>query len=126
MKKAFFAAAALAAAGVPTVVAIVMHFGCCALPFHQMAHKLMPLCHAAMNAMAGDEHREAPANPTMKPAPVKRITGVSPSTTSLASITAQPTDPIVTPAAYRSFISQGALRCDRDVGLHLLVETFRI
>src|SRR4051812_4860848 len=105
MKKAFFAAAALAAAAVPTVVAIVMHFGCCALPFHQMAHKRMPLCHVAMNAMAGDEHREAPANPTLKPAPVKRITGVSPSTTRLASLAAQHTGPIATPAAYRSFIA---------------------
>ena len=122
MRRAFLAAAALAAAAVPTVVAIVMHFGCCALPFHRMAHKLMPLCHVAMNAMAGDEHREAP----VKPAPVKRITGVSPSATRLASLSARHIDPIVTPAAYRSFISQGALRCDRDVGLHVLVETFRI
>jgi hypothetical protein len=28
--------------------------------------------------------------------------------------------------AYRDFITHGAVRCDRDVGLHLLVETFRI
>jgi hypothetical protein len=122
MRRAFLAAAGLAAAAVPTVVAIVMHFGCCALPFHKMAHKLMPLCHVAMNAMAGDEHREAPVKPT----PVKRITGVSPSSPRVISITAQRHDPIATPAAYRSFIAQGALRCDRDVGLHLLVETLRV
>lgn len=122
MRRAFFAVAALAAAAVPTVVAIVLHFGCCALPFHQMAHKLMPLCHLAMNAMAGDEHREAPVKPT----PVKRLTGVSPSSPRAISLTATRVDPIATPAAYRSFIAQGALRCDRDVGLHLLVETLRV
>ena len=122
MRRAFFAVAALTAAAVPTVVAIVLHFGCCALPFHKMAHKLMPLCHVAMNAMAGDEHQKTPVKPT----PVKRITGVSPSSTRAISLTANRVDPIATPAAYRSFIAHGALRCDRDVGLHVLVETFRI
>src|SRR5436189_1566666 len=76
MKKAFFAAAALAAAGVPTVVAIVMHFGCCALPFHQMAHKLMPLCHAAMNAMAGDGPRILAITRRLKRPPLHRTNGV--------------------------------------------------
>ncbi len=28
--------------------------------------------------------------------------------------------------AYRSFITLGAVRCDRDVGLHVLVATFLI
>jgi len=29
-------------------------------------------------------------------------------------------------SAYRSFITLGAVRCDQDVGLHVLVETFLI
>jgi hypothetical protein len=44
----------------------------------------------------------------------------------LASIALeQRLDPIAV-TGYRSFISHGAVRCDRDVGLHVLVETFRI
>ena len=93
------------------------------LPFHGVVHKLMPLCNIVMNAVT-DHHDET--TPPAKHEPVKRVTGVAPSAFRVVSLTVQRADPIASPAAYRSFMSLGAMRCDRDVGLHLLVETFRI
>jgi hypothetical protein len=51
----------------------------------------------------------------------------SPRTIRLAVVMSQPEAVTAfAPAAYRSFVTLGAVRCDQDVGLHVLVETFRI
>jgi hypothetical protein len=121
MRRAFIIAAWIAGTTVPLLVATVFYFGCCVLPFHRVIHDVAPLCHMATSAPQSDDHHPVPP-----PNPVKRITGVAPSAIRLASIAAQRFDPLPRPVSYRDFITHGAVRCDRDVGLHLLVETFRI
>ncbi len=110
-------------------MATVFVVGCCVLPFHNVVHKLMPVCEMAMNVIRGDapeehEHDAAPARE--KQEPVQRIATTLPNVFRLATSTAERTLVHATTAGYRSFITLGAMRCDRDVGLHVLVETFLI
>jgi hypothetical protein len=115
---------------VPLLVATVFLFGCCVLPFHGVMHKLMPLCELAVSFARGDsgedEHDAVPP-PARKQEPVKRIATEVPGVFRLAA--AVQITRVLTPVAatgHRSFITLGAVRCDRDVGLHVLVETFLI
>lgn len=132
MKRRTIAAIWITGSTVPLLLATVFVFGCCVLPFHQIAHKLMPICEAAATMMRGDhaahEHHDATSAPAReKQEPVKRFATEVPQVFRLAVATAAA--PAGSPAAasgYRSFITLGAVRCDRDVGLHVLVETFLI
>ncbi len=129
MKRALVAAAWIGGSTVPLVAATVFLFGCCVLPFHGVIHKLMPLCEMAANVMRGDhgdhDHETTPAR--QKEEPVKRIATESPETFPLFAPSPRPEALTSSaPAAYRSFLTLGAMRCDQDVGLHVLVETFRI
>lgn len=118
----------------PFLLATVFLVGCCVLPFHRVVHKLMPLCEMAASVMRGDhaadghEHDAVPPEPAReKKEPVKRIATEVPDAFRLSATTASRR--IIAPTAttaYRSFISLGAVRCDHDVGLHVLVETFLI
>jgi hypothetical protein len=129
MKRRAVAALWITGATVPLLMATVLVVGCCALPFHHVVHKLMPICDMALSVMRGGSDADAvPASPSReKQEPVKRIATEVPHAFRLARVM---TESGVTAAAmatsYRSFITLGAMRCDRDVGLHLLVETFLI
>ena len=73
------------------------------------------------------QHDATPPPAREKQEPVKRIATEVPEVFRLASLTG--TAPAGAPDAatgYRSFITLGAVRCDRDVGLHVLVESFLI
>lgn len=109
------------------LLATVWVMGCCALPFHAAMHEAMPVCHAMMNREASSSQPQAPASERQEP--VKRMIA---SLTSAAHASAQP---LATRADsprlqvlndHRNVISLGAVRCDQDVGLHVLVDTFRI
>src|SRR5438132_1090981 len=131
MKRTFVAAAWIAGSTIPLLVATVFVFGCCVLPFHGMIHRLMPLCQVAAGIMSGDHHNGAAAPMPMpareKQEPVKRLfTEVAIAFVVARSIDQPRTATPTAAAAYRSFISLGATRCDQDVGLHLLIETFLI
>jgi hypothetical protein len=128
MKRTAIAAAWLLGATVPLLGGVVFVFGCCVLPFHAYIHKAMPFCHVAIGMMTGEEHdaaqRQVPAPKKQEPAP--RMTTELPRTFQLsmtASSEGLARNPIT---AYRNFVSLGAVRCDRDVGLHLLIATFLI
>lgn len=134
-RRRLIAAAWITGSTVPFLLATVFLVGCCVLPFHQVMHKLMPLCEMAASVMRGDhgpdghDHDDAvpPAPTREKQEPVKRIATQVPVAFRLASLA--PAERSVNPTAttaYRSFISLGAVRCDSDVGLHVLVETFLI
>ncbi len=126
MRSTAIAAAWIAGTTVPLVAALVFVFGCCVLPFHGYIHKAMPLCHMAMDVLAGEHggHHDGAQQPLparAKQEPVKRMATEVPRSFQLAELSsvhhaATPTDT----TTYRSFISLGALRCDQDVGLHLL------
>lgn len=129
MKRKAIAAAWIAGTTVPLLLATVFLVGCCVLPFHQIAHKLMPICEMAANVIRGDhaEHEATPPPAREKQEPVKRIATEVPNLFRLAALAGEPR--AIAPTAttgYRSFITLGAMRCDRDVGLHVLVETFLI
>ncbi|HVE70522.1 MAG TPA: hypothetical protein VNI54_04070 [Thermoanaerobaculia bacterium] len=132
MKRKAIAAAWIAGTTVPLLLATVFLVGCCVLPFHQIAHKLMPICEMAANVIRGDhdahDHEATPPAPAReKQEPVKRIATEVPNLFRLAAVAGEPR--AIAPTAttgYRSFITLGAVRCDRDVGLHALVESFLI
>lgn len=128
MKRTAFAVAWILGSTLPLLAATVFLFGCCVLPFHQVMHKLMPICELAMTVMRGDDGEDHDATPArQKEEPVKRIATSMPQTFRL---TMSPATAAVfataSETALRSFVSLGAVRCDQDVGLHVLVETFRI
>jgi len=131
MRRKIIAAAWIAGATGPLLLATVFVFGCCVLPFHKVMHKLMPICQMAASMMRGDDPAGSPDEAVpparAKQEPIKRIVTVVPDGIRLTAISA--THRIVAPnatTAYRSFITLGAIRCDRDVGLHVLGETFLI
>jgi hypothetical protein len=128
MRRAAIALAIVAGTLVPAFVATAWLFGCCVLPFHHAIHRLVPLCRIAI-AMAHDADRtDRQASST----PQKKQRTAQPPATELArasrALFAPRSFPVVSlsPAAYRSFITLGAIRCDRDVGLHTLFATFLI
>ena len=124
----------LAGLAVPSALAAVFVFGCCVLPFHHYLHGAMPLCHVASEVLTGhhdgDEHgAEHPATP---PPSRERLSLSSQSV--MTPVTAHLFAPhnSVTRSLeqarvdLRSLISLGAVRCENDVGLLLLLTTFRI
>jgi len=126
MRRTLIAVAWLFGTTVPLLAAVVFYFGCCVLPFHAYIHKALPLCHMAVAVMSG-EHQQQPMPAREKQEPVKRMATNLPRTLPLAALA--PLRRVSTPidaSAYRSFISLGALRCDQDVGLHLLTGTLLI
>jgi hypothetical protein len=126
MRRTAIAAAWIAGTTVPLVAALVFVFGCCVLPFHAYIHRAMPLCHLAMEVIVGGHGEHAGGAQQPLPAgerqePVKRIATNVPRSVQLAALSsAWRAVTAIDTSAYRSFISLGALRCDQDVGLHLL------
>lgn len=113
---------------IPSLVATVWLFGCCVLPFHRVMHRLVPLCRIATSqADHGDRSDQQPSTtPQAKQRPVSMVT--TEPTSYFAVPFAPHASPVITasPAAYRSFITLGAVRCDRDIGLHTLIAIFLI
>ena len=115
------------------MAALVFLFGCCVLPFHAYLHKAMPLCELAVGVISGehaDHHHDGAQQPLparAKQEPVKRIATDLPRAHYLADLSSELRAPTpIDTTAYRSYISLGAIRCDQDVGLHMLVNTFLI
>ena len=133
-RRRLIAAVWITGATVPFLVATVFLVGCCVLPFHAVMHKLMPICETAASIMRGDHGADGhdhdavpPPQGREKQETVKRVATEVPTLFRLAVVSEA--ERSVAPSAttaYRSFISLGATRCDRDVGLHVLVETFLI
>ncbi|MDP9361989.1 MAG: hypothetical protein M3P29_11110 [Acidobacteriota bacterium] len=131
MRRTAIAAAWIVGATVPLLAAVVFVFGCCVLPFHHVIHKAMPLCGLAADFIRGEHHdhhdKQQPLPAREKQEPVKRIaTGLPRSFQPGAMSSMRRAITAVDATAYRSFISLGAIRCDQDVGLHLLAGTLLI
>jgi len=134
MKRRLIAAAWITGATVPLFMATLFIVGCCVFPFHKALHKLMPLCDMAAGIMRGTQaadshdHDATPSSPAReKQEPVRRVATEVPQAFRPASLTAAAR--VMAPTAsssYRSFITLGAIRCDRDVGLQILFDTFLI
>jgi hypothetical protein len=132
MRRTAIAAAWVFGATVPLLASVVFVFGCCVLPFHRYIHKALPLCHLAVDFISGEQAAHQGASQPSMPArgkqePVKRIATAIPRSLQLAALSeVRGTPSPVDRSAYRSFIALGALRCDQDVGLHLLTGTLLI
>ena len=114
MRRFSIAVAWIAFACIPTVAISVLIFGCCALPFHRVIHRILPVCSGIMKTH--ESHTPTtPATVAAKSAPVVFARTVSKIATTIAPLTPRPV-PLL-----RSRIALGALRCDDDVGLHLLL-----
>jgi hypothetical protein len=119
VKRIFLAGLCFAGVAVPAMVTSVFVFGCCALPFHKTIHRLFPVCGGMVKALAPESHHDQTtppkgnANPSIAHAIfAKRL----PSFTFFSSPAA-----IVQPLRPIDRIAQSAMRCDDDVGLHLLL-----
>jgi hypothetical protein len=130
MRRTAIAAVWLIGTTVPLLAAAVFVFGCCVLPFHRTIHAAMPFCHAAIGVItghAGPKDAQQPLPARAKQEPASRIATTVPRS---AQVAAQPplwrAAAAMDAAAYRTFIAHGALRCDQDVGLHLLAGTLLI
>jgi hypothetical protein len=131
MRRTAIAAAWVIGATIPLLGAFVFVFGCCVLPFHGVIHKVLPLCDVAVGFMRGEHHgqrdQQTPVPAREKQEPVKRIATEMPRCFQLAAVSSAEQRVIASDAAsYRSFITLGAIRCDQDVGLHLLIATLLI
>jgi hypothetical protein len=130
MKRTAIAAAWIIGTTVPLLLAAVFIFGCCVLPFHGVMHKAMPLCDVAVDFIRGEHHHHAgdptPAPVREKQEPAKRVATELPRAFHLSLASSQRRVAPAAATAYRSFITLGAIRCDRDVGLHLLIATLLI
>lgn len=121
MTRRLIAAAWIFGAIAPLLMGALYLVGCCVLPFHGVMHNVVPLCHMATNGAADHDDAQTPARE-----PVRRIAGTLPYAKRVALVSVSTRLVAPRAAAYRSFIAYGALRCDQDVGLHVLVDTFRI
>jgi hypothetical protein len=132
MRRTVIAAAWIAGATIPLFVATIFLVGCCVFPFHGVIHRLMPVCHVAAALMSGHHHdsghdAQMPMPAREKQQPVKRLVSEAPQSVRLfARADAVTVNAAAAATAYRSFISLGATRCDRDIGLHLLLDIFLI
>jgi hypothetical protein len=113
-----------AAATVPVVAMSAFLFGCCALPFHRVLHRYLPICGSIVRFMTPDSHHEA--------TPDKVITKKHPPATIVTARThavpAWRTRQLPPAIAHRlrDQLSHGALRCDNDVGLLLFLAVMLI
>lgn len=124
----------LAGVVIPSTLAAMFVFGCCVLPFHRFLHGTAPLCHTAAGILAGhhdgDEHGDhhpATPPPAREKSSLSSPTVLTPNAVRLfltADGIRQQFD--VVRSGHRSVISLGATRCESDVGLQLLLTTFRI
>jgi hypothetical protein len=130
-RRTLIAAAWVLGATIPLVAATIFVFGCCVLPFHGLIDGTLPLCHLAADFMSGEHHDGDRAAQTSAPAREKQeagkrfVTELSQSFRILLAREPRRITPIAV-GGYRSFITLGAVLCDRDVGLHVLVVTFLI
>jgi hypothetical protein len=126
VKRVAIAAIWIASATIPLLLASVFLIGCCVLPFHGIVHKVLPMCHIAVAMLGGGHEREASVPAQQKEPPPKRIVSERIETFRVAAATHSERLVLTAATSYRSFITLGAIRCDRDVGLHVLVDTFLI
>lgn len=125
----------LLASSVPLVLAIVL-VGCCALPFHRLLHRVMPLCAMAVAALTAhhhgehDGHGEPPAAPAKRqdnPDAARLVWKSEARAPFLAPLASWTVHQAPREAARRSQVASSALRCDDDVGTRLaLLDTLLI
>jgi hypothetical protein len=118
MKQILLTGLCLAVVAVPALVTSVLVFGCCALPFHKTLHRLFPVCSGIVKVLVPESPRQETTPPRDRPKAsiahaifAKRLPSVAFFSSPAAAV--RPLRPI-------DRVAQSAMRCDDDVGLHLL------
>ena len=134
MRRRIIATAWIIGTTAPLLLAGAFIIGCCVLPFHGVLHKIMPLCQMAVSVIRGDHDRHDHEHEALPPAPagekreaVKQIATDLPLAFRFVGFVGG--SHLMTPSsstAHRSFITLGAVRCDEDVGLNIVLQIFRI
>ncbi len=112
MKRIWIAGIYIGGVTVPAVAMTLFLFGCCALPFHRVVHRFFPVCGGIVKMLTTPAHDDAiPSNAAPKPTIgkvifAKRLPGLAFDVVPLATAT--------------------PLRCDEDIGLHLLLTVLLI
>ena len=127
-RRIWIATAWLIGTTVPAAMMAVFLFGCCALPFHQYVHRALPLCGGIVKVLAhggaaSDEH--APATAPARKAPVAPVV-LTPSSAFVLALAPVTCVARASAPAPRDALAHGAVRCESDVGLHLLHASFLI
>lgn len=133
MSRRTLALTALVASALPLLAALLI-FGCCVLPFHKVVHAVVPLCHGAAELVAGTASGEpvdgAPASTPEAKRPLEMFKAIvrghstAGAMAVLADLVAQST--ALHRLAPRNAMSLGALRVDDDVGAQSLLSSFVI
>jgi hypothetical protein len=130
MSRRFVVVAWITVTTIPVLAAAVFCFACCVLPFHDAIHDLMPGCELAARLNRPDVDDQKAQQPFTAPEnqkPTKRPATVLSSGFRTPELSHEQRLFFASPLQhYRSFITLGAIRCDQDVGLHVLVKTFLI
>jgi hypothetical protein len=123
MKRIWIAGLCVAGVTIPVTLMTVFLFGCCVLPFHRGIHRVFPICGGIVKLLTPQAHDDAiPTKAAPKPSIsrvifAKRLPGVAIHIALLPP--ARPLRPI-------DRRTQSAMRCDDDVGLHLLLAVLLI
>ncbi len=92
-------------------------FSCCALPFHDVLHRMLPVCGEAAAVLQRDHHHDvtpATTSAQHQPAVAEVVAEIAPA-------------PLPRRAPeLRNHRTLGSLRVDDDIGLHTLLATFLI
>ena len=124
LRRFVIAVAIIAGSTIPALIATVWLFGCCVLPFHRVMHRLVPLCRVAI--AHHDSAQQPSPTPQDKQRPAQQFKTELTAAFGVAVVHEASSLIADSPAAYRSFITLGALRCDQDIGLNTLFGTFII
>jgi hypothetical protein len=124
LKRIWIAGLLCASAIIPIVAMSAFLFGCCALPFHRVVHRYLPICGSIVRFMTPDSHHES----TPRKVVTKKHSPISIVATKTGAVTIRPTRQVSSATAnrLRDQLSHGALRCDNDVGLLLLLSVMVI
>lgn len=124
----------LLGSAVPLVLAVVL-IGCCALPFHGLVHRLMPLCEMAEAALTahhhdgeGHEHPAPPAQQQQDQQNGPRLAWKNePRVAVVVALSSSSLRDLPLSVLRRSQTAPSAFRCDDDVGTRLaLLDTLRL
>lgn len=113
-----------ASAITPIVAMSAFLFGCCALPFHRVVHRYLPICGSIVRFMTPDSHHDSVPGKVV----TKKRSPISIVATRMDEIPITQTRQLSSATAnrFRDQLSHGALRCDNDVGLLLLLSMMLI
>ena len=124
MKRIWIAGLLCAGAVIPVAIMSTFLLGCCVLPFHRVLHRYFPICGGIVKWIApGGHHDATPARTVTK----KHLTASTvPSRTENISFAANSALRAAGASRLRNQIAHGALRCDDDVGLLILLSVMLI